>query len=754
MGNTYKRLDDKTIEINGVIYTDGGSAPSAGSASVYPSEYIGGAGASNPTPSPTAPPATNPTNAANPSGYMYTPGSTAPVGGSAMDYATWLQGHTKYQAGVTREKAVKAAEADRQRAIVDAASAFDKSKVTYGANAERAASMGLQNSGYGEYLTGKAYATQRGEVQNANKVAGARKDEALYTEGQMNIQADQKYAADLLGIKEEQNDSYNSLYNSASSGASIESIMQDSRWGTLTKEQQTAIQQATTANSLMGRLEAGESIDAIKSTPEWGGLTIDQQTKLQTYYEGKVKTETEERNSANATNFSNWLGAINRGEATLDQIKTIPGYAELPEDMKTQLQAAQGKIESGKNDTIAYNSIATDIKNGNLTSEALEADERFKAITDEALKSQLRSEARTKDKARADEAHAKIFSEAIRNSENGDYTEENIESIPGWSGFSEIEKDRIRDTIEATDEKNYAALLADVLKGMKISDIENLSIYKNLSVESKKKLMSNAYKVELTNEINGGLHDVKSLEADERYKELMNTNPKEADLLKVALENKITAEKDANFKAVYNKFVDDVSYTALTNMEEWKKLSDEEQKLLLDEYVGKAVSSSGLDFEEVLSSGYNVKDEFSKTLSELGYSKQDIDTVIKRWEEQNLEELRKDGASVGDIKNAIDAGIVADDTWVPDVPDSFAPQEVNNLSEYEKRVIDGFKNLTIDEKRQKLTDFYREMPAQNKMLMLQEVKNADEDTLNYLFAQIVTNGRFTGIAQGSQIKQR
>jgi hypothetical protein len=343
MGNTYKRLDENRIEIDGVIYTDGESVPSAGSAPVYPSEYIGGAGASTPAPTPAAPqapsaaPATNPTNAANPSGYTYTPGSTAPVGGTAMDYATWLQGHTKYQAGVTREKAVKAAEADRQRAIVDAASAFDKSKVTYGAIAERAASMGLQNSGYGEYLTGKAYATQRGEVQNANKVAGARKDEALYTEGQMNIQADQKYAADLLGIKEDQNNSYNSLYNSATSGASIESIIQDSRWGTLTKEQQTAISQATTANSLMTRLQAGESLDAIKGTPEWSGLTIDQQAKLQSFYDNKVKTETDAKNSANATNFSNWLGAINRGEATLDQIKTIPGYAELPEDMTTPI---------------------------------------------------------------------------------------------------------------------------------------------------------------------------------------------------------------------------------------------------------------------------------------------------------------------------------------------------------------------------------------------------------------------------------
>ncbi len=539
MANTYKRLDDKRIEINGVIYTDGGSAPSAGSAPVYPSEYIGVAGASTPAPSPTASqaqsaaPATNPTNAANPSGYTYTPGSTAPVGGTAMDYATWLQGNTKHQAGITREKAVNAAEADRQRAVVDAASAFDKSKVTYGANAERAASMGLQNSGYGEYLTGKAYATQRGEVQNANKAAEARKDEALYTEGQMNIAADQKYAADLLGIKEDRNNSYNSLYNSATNGASIESIMQDSRWGTLTKEQQTAISQATTANSLMTRLQAGESLDVIKSGrgEEWNSLTVDQQAKLRSFYEGKVKAEADAQNSTNATNYGNWLSAILGGTATLEQIKTMPGYNQLPDDMKAQLQAAQSKIESGKNDTIAYNSIATDIKNGNLTSEALEADERFKAITDESLKSKLRNEAETADteraseaekntfnnllrdiksgrlsaedlenrddfkglkdeswkeelrdaaadyqSERASEAHVESYDEFLRNAENGDYTAESITKADGWDKFSDTEKDQLLDAArdsERAKNNTYLNKKNGIIKDMTLENFEN-----------------------------------------------------------------------------------------------------------------------------------------------------------------------------------------------------------------------------------------------------------------------------------------
>lgn len=70
-----------------------------------------------------------------------------------------------------RNDSIAQAETTRQRAIVDAESAYQKSKSTYGANAEALASMGLTGSGYGEYLDGKAYAQMRSDVQAAKATA-------------------------------------------------------------------------------------------------------------------------------------------------------------------------------------------------------------------------------------------------------------------------------------------------------------------------------------------------------------------------------------------------------------------------------------------------------------------------------------------------------------------------------------------------------------------------------------------------------
>ena len=276
--------------------------------------------------------------------YVYTPGSSAPTNGSAMDYATWLQGHTKYQAEQTRDKALTNIERERQRQIVDANTTHRLSQVTYGANAEKMASMGLTGSGYGEYLTGKAYATQRGEIQGANALASQRRDEVLYQEGQTKLAADIKYAEDLIGIQNQQNTDYTSIYDAAINGASIESIIQDGRWSTLTPEQQTTIRQVTTANSLMSRINAGESLESIKSGAEWNTLTLDQQTRLESLYNTKTETDT----TAIEANYSTWLNAISTGEATLEQVKALSGYEKLTPEMKAALEKAESEYNTNK----------------------------------------------------------------------------------------------------------------------------------------------------------------------------------------------------------------------------------------------------------------------------------------------------------------------------------------------------------------------------------------------------------------------
>lgn len=92
--------------------------------------------------------------------------------GSSRDAA--LEASQKYYeyavsaAERNREAALRAAETARQRETVDAGTAYSTALATYGANAEKLAGMGLTGSGYGDYLTGRAYAAMRAETQDAN----------------------------------------------------------------------------------------------------------------------------------------------------------------------------------------------------------------------------------------------------------------------------------------------------------------------------------------------------------------------------------------------------------------------------------------------------------------------------------------------------------------------------------------------------------------------------------------------------------
>lgn len=76
---------------------------------------------------------------------------------SGLDYASQA-----------RENAYVDAATTRQRNIVNANSAYEQNKATYGANAEAIASMGLTGGGYSDYLNAQAYAGYRDDIQTAN----------------------------------------------------------------------------------------------------------------------------------------------------------------------------------------------------------------------------------------------------------------------------------------------------------------------------------------------------------------------------------------------------------------------------------------------------------------------------------------------------------------------------------------------------------------------------------------------------------
>lgn len=99
--------------------------------------------------------------------------------------------NASYEAAMrAREEADALAEIQRKRGIVDASTMAEQQKATYGANAEAVGRMGLQVSGYSDYLNSQAYASGMAARQNANAQATEMKRQATYQEALARLEAD------------------------------------------------------------------------------------------------------------------------------------------------------------------------------------------------------------------------------------------------------------------------------------------------------------------------------------------------------------------------------------------------------------------------------------------------------------------------------------------------------------------------------------------------------------------------------------
>ena len=105
-----------------------------------------------------------------------------------------------------KNKAIQAAEAERQRAVVDANAAYEQNKATYGANAEALRRQGMTGSGYSDYIDSQAYATSRGEVQQANVLAAQAKEKANTTYAENMIKLQEKEETEKKAAETEKNE--------------------------------------------------------------------------------------------------------------------------------------------------------------------------------------------------------------------------------------------------------------------------------------------------------------------------------------------------------------------------------------------------------------------------------------------------------------------------------------------------------------------------------------------------------------------
>lgn len=262
------------------VFLPGGVLPDGGaSATVGAVTGLNGAtgGAVTPTASPTGT-----------SGVLYTDGgagaSTVPTT-DPYGYAEWLKGQSYQNAADTANRARQEAAANKQSAIVGADSAYQQSLSNYGANAENLASRGLTNSGYGEYLMGKNYATARAEKAAANAAYQGAMSDILYKENSAKLEADRLYTEQMIQLDEKKKtdaqSAYDALLLAAQSGTDISALQSDARWALISPEQQDAITAAAsevtrgkTFDEILRNITVGDyDAETVTSAPGWDTLT-------------------------------------------------------------------------------------------------------------------------------------------------------------------------------------------------------------------------------------------------------------------------------------------------------------------------------------------------------------------------------------------------------------------------------------------------------------------------------------------------
>lgn len=118
----------------------------------------------------------------------------------------------------TKEYTEELVAAAKEEAIRNAYAQYDKGKATYGRNAEQLAQMGLSNSGYGDYVEGKAYGAMVGGITDANESADKAIRDAYYNYEQGKSKATAEYNASLEAAKKAYNDKYIGLLTAVEKG--------------------------------------------------------------------------------------------------------------------------------------------------------------------------------------------------------------------------------------------------------------------------------------------------------------------------------------------------------------------------------------------------------------------------------------------------------------------------------------------------------------------------------------------------------
>lgn len=271
-------------------------------------------------------------------------------------------------AELQRQQTEQNAENERQRNIIDARSSYEQNKATAGANAEALESMGLNQSGYSDYLESKAYATQRAETQSANANAEA-------------IKQDAKYIADSNKLEIEQNASQNKL---DAEMTYAENMLNNDAAIVQYKEQQEKEKKAAYSELLSYANNGAYTKEQLESLGYKYGLSEEDITSLGDaaikYQEKQDKEKLEKKAEDIRSYYTALLDSANSGEYSAEQLASLGAEYGLSdsqiEDLKTAAntyivnkQDKNFKELMSKVDMEGFDSIKSALKNGDISQE-------------------------------------------------------------------------------------------------------------------------------------------------------------------------------------------------------------------------------------------------------------------------------------------------------------------------------------------------------------------------------------------------
>lgn len=301
-----------------------------------------------------------------------------------------------------REAAEQRAETERQRGVIDGQASYDFNKSTYGKQAEALRSMGLSGSGYSDYLTSRAYATQREEVQNANSQAATAKRLAYEAETKANSAAkeaankgifDAKVARDsaladaktsylegMLKFEENKDITYKTLIEAAASGTyspevltrmAKEAGLDDTQIAEITNTYETSKSEKDIKvnqeeyETVLELAKSGKySDEELHNIGEGRGLTPEQITSV---INSSHSVKEESNASQGTAEFDVLLGYAKSGDYTIDELNALMKNTNLTYDQRESIiSAATDVAKAGKsavqeeNYQIFYSLLGTD----------------------------------------------------------------------------------------------------------------------------------------------------------------------------------------------------------------------------------------------------------------------------------------------------------------------------------------------------------------------------------------------------------